>query len=55
MSIDISAEVIINRSRDDVASFATNPDNDPVWIGGVVEAEMLTDPPFREGTTPLSP
>ena len=50
MAIDITAEVVINRSRDDVASYATNPDNDPIWIGGIVETKTLTDPPFGKGT-----
>ena len=50
MSIDVSAEIIIDRSKDDVASFVTNPDNDPVWIGGITESEMLNDPPLGQGT-----
>ena len=50
MSIDISAEIIIDRPKDDVASFVTNPGNDPAWIGGIVESEMLTDPPLGQGT-----
>jgi len=50
MSIDINAEIVINRSKDDVASFAMNPDNDPTWIGGIVKAKTLTAPPFGKGT-----
>lgn len=50
MSIDITAEVMIARSRDDVATFATNPNNDPLWIGGIVEAEMMTEPPLGVAT-----
>ena len=50
MSIDISAEIIIDRSPDEVASYVTNPSNDPAWIGGIVESEMLTDPPLGQGT-----
>ena len=50
MSIDVSAEIIIDRLKDDVASFVTNPGNGPAWIGGIVESEMLTDPPLGQGT-----
>ena len=50
MSIDVKTEVVINRSKDDVARFAMNPGNDPSWIGGIVEARTLTDPPFNKGT-----
>lgn len=50
MSVDVTAETIINRSRDDVAGFAMDPENDPVWIGGIVEARMLTEPPLAQGT-----
>ena len=50
MAIDITAEVTIDRKRDDVAWFAMEPENDPVWIGGVIEAKMVTEPPFGTGT-----
>ena len=50
MAIDVIAEVSINRSREDVAKYAMNPDHDAVWIGGISEAKMLTDPPVGEGT-----
>jgi uncharacterized protein YndB with AHSA1/START domain len=50
MAVDIRAEVLINRPRDEVAAYATDPKNDPIWIGGIVEAIVLTDPPFGVGT-----
>ena len=50
MAIDVKAEIIIDRSREDVASFAMDPDNDTVWIGGITEARMLTEPPVAQGT-----
>ena len=49
MSIDVTAEVVINRPKKEVASYVTNPDNDPVWIGGISQAKMLTEPPLAEG------
>ena len=27
-----------------------DPANDPVWISGITEARMLTDPPLTDGT-----
>ena len=33
-----------------MSAYAMNPDNDPVWITGIVEAKMLTDPPLAQGT-----
>lgn len=50
MSINVKAETVIRRSREDVAHFAVTPENDPIWIGGIVESKMLTDPPVSQGT-----
>lgn len=50
MGVDVTAETIIDRPRPAVADYATNPDNDPIWIGGIKESETLTDPPLGEGT-----
>ena len=50
MAVDVKAEVVIKRSRDEVATFAMKPDNDPVWISGITEARMLTEPPVGQGT-----
>ncbi len=49
MAVDISAEIVINRPRNEVAAFASDPGNDPAWIGGIVEAKTLTGPPFGKG------
>jgi len=46
----VATEIVIERGRQDVARYATDPANDPVWIGGITEAQMLTDPPLAEGT-----
>ena len=50
MDIDVSAEVVINRPRKEVATYVENPENEPVWIGGIVESKPLTDPPVGVGT-----
>ncbi len=44
MGVDISAEIVINKPRDEVAGFASDPENDSTWIGGIVEAKTVTDP-----------
>jgi uncharacterized protein YndB with AHSA1/START domain len=51
MSIDVTAQATIEAERERVASYATDPRNDPLWIGGIVEAEMLSDPPLEKGST----
>ena len=48
--MDVTAEVLIQRNREEVARYAINPENDPVWIGGIVEATLLGDPPLRNGS-----
>ena len=50
MAIDVSAQLLINRSKDEVAEYATNPSNDPIWVSGIVEAKLLTEPPLSQGS-----
>jgi len=50
MSIDVRAEVLIRRPRDEVAAYMTDPAHDPVWIGGISEARLVGDPPLRAGS-----
>ena len=49
MAVDVKAEVVINRSKDEVAGYAKSPDNAPVWISGIADARMLTEPPVGQG------
>ena len=49
MPIDVIAELIINSPRDKVAAYATNPENDPVWVSGISEARLVTEPPLGQG------
>ena len=46
--MDVTAEVLIQRNRAEVARYAINPENDPVWIGGI--PTLLGDPPPRSGS-----
>jgi uncharacterized membrane protein len=50
MALDVTVRLEIDRARDEVAAYATDPNNDPIWIGGVSEVEMLSDPPLRQGS-----
>jgi hypothetical protein len=50
MGLDVEAQLMIPRTREEVAGFATEPSNDPRWISGISSARMITDPPVRVGT-----
>jgi hypothetical protein len=50
MSVDITARVHVDRGPAVVAAYMTDPANDPQWIGGLREAELLGDPPVGVGS-----
>jgi uncharacterized protein YndB with AHSA1/START domain len=50
MSVDITARVHIDRDPEAVAAYMTDPANDPQWIGGLREAELLDEAPVRVGS-----
>jgi hypothetical protein len=50
MSVDITARVHIARDPSAVAYYMTDPANDPEWIGGLREAELLGAPPVAVGS-----
>ena len=50
MAVDVTVDIVIDRPRYDVTDYAMNPDNDPVWISGIQQARMLTEPPLAKGT-----
>ena len=50
MSVDITARVHIARDPAAVAAYMTDPANDPRWIGGLREAELLGEPPIAVGS-----
>jgi hypothetical protein len=49
MSVDVRAEVLIRRSRQDVARYMFDPRNDAVWTTGVVECRPEQDGLLRTG------
>jgi carbon monoxide dehydrogenase subunit G len=50
MSIDVTAEVRIDRDPQAVWDFMTDPQHEPEWIGGLKTAQLQGDPPMRVGS-----
>ena len=50
MSEDVTVETRIDRSRDEVARVAMNPENDLEWIRALSSVRTLTEGPFGKGS-----
>jgi hypothetical protein len=50
MNVDVSAQTVIRRPREQVASFAANPDNVTAWYANIKSVEWKTPPPLRVGS-----
>ena len=50
MSVDVVTEIVIRRGRDEVSSFASNPDHVPAWYANISSVEWKTPPPLRVGS-----
>lgn len=50
MHVDVLTEVLIDRPRDEVAAFAANPDNAPLWYVNITAVEWKTPRPLRVGS-----
>jgi hypothetical protein len=50
MTLDVTAQTEIKRDSKAVAAYAFEPTNDPMWIGGISQAKLLTHPPISVGT-----
>lgn len=46
----VDESIVIDRPRDDVFAFYTDPDKVPLWASGTIEYERTTEGPMREGT-----
>jgi uncharacterized protein YndB with AHSA1/START domain len=51
VTLDVTATETIAADRERVFAYATDPRNDPVWIGGISQAELLGEPPLEKGST----
>ena len=49
-AIDVTATTTIEAPRDKVAAYVVDNTNDPAWIGGISESELLGDPPIAVGS-----
>lgn len=50
MSVDVQAEVLIKRSRTEIASVMFDPKSDCIWIGGLTNVFPLSAGLMQEGT-----
>jgi uncharacterized protein YndB with AHSA1/START domain len=50
MSIDVTAEVTIDKDPQAVWDFMTDPTHEPEWIGGLKTSKLQGDPPLGEGS-----
>jgi uncharacterized protein YndB with AHSA1/START domain len=51
VTLDVTATETIAADPDRVFAYATDPANDPVWIGGITQAELLGEPPLGKGSS----
>ena len=50
MAVDVVTEVVIDRPREVVATFAGDPTNAPRWYVNIKSVEWKTPPPVAVGT-----
>jgi hypothetical protein len=50
MTVDVLSAIEIARPRADVATFAANPDNAPLWYVNIKSVEWKTSPPLDVGS-----
>jgi uncharacterized membrane protein len=50
MTVDVLTDIVINRPREAVASYAANPENAPAWYVNIKSVEWQTPPPVAVGS-----
>ena len=49
MTVDVLSEIVMQRPREEVARYASNPDHTPAWYVNIQTVEWKTPPPVTAG------
>jgi hypothetical protein len=50
MAIQVNLKLEINKPRKEVANYAFETDNEPLWVNSVIDSRLLTERPIRIGS-----